>query len=136
MLDSLEDLQGSLTFFLRSTKRYEELYGDDHAMTAASYHALAKAYTRTSDFRTALNYERKTFNILLKAAGAEDPRTQEADKWLQELTQAAVTMAKREKTAGVVKPAPKSAAASVQQTLVMSATNEDARETVRFLMDY
>jgi hypothetical protein len=83
-----------------------------------------------ADFRTALAYEKKTYQILAKTAGPEDARTKESEHWLKELTQAAVSMAKREKLAPQSDKGTKKAPAVVKSAPVKTA--ESKHGSVRF----
>ena len=59
------------------------LLGRLHVQTAAAYHALAIALSLSEAYGLSVSHEQTTLNILEASLGADDPRTLDAQAWLE-----------------------------------------------------
>ena len=80
-----------------SLKICEEVYGKHSINAATLLFQLAQALALDQDSKSAVNRMRESYNIFLTELGAEDKNTKEAEKWLEQLTQNAVSIAKHAK---------------------------------------
>lgn len=83
----------ALEYFIEACKCYEEILGVAHLQTAAMYHAIALAYANLEQFKDALNYEKKNYNILKQLSMPDlDLRVMESNLYLKQFTSKAVQM--------------------------------------------
>lgn len=97
MLQHLKEYHDSRTWFEASLKICEEVYGKHSINAATLLFQLAQALALDQDSKSAVNRMRESYNIFLAELGAEDKNTKEAEKWLEQLTQNAVSIAKHAK---------------------------------------
>lgn len=99
MLQGLKEYHESRIWFESSLKICEEIYGKHSINAATLLFQLAQALALDQDSKSAVNRMRESYNIFLTELGAEDKNTKEAEKWLEQLTQNAVSIAKHAKDA-------------------------------------
>jgi protein TIF31 len=97
MLQSMKRYHESRIWFEASLAIAEELSGKHSVSTATLLFQLAQALALDKDTHAAVNRMRESCNIFRSILGPEDRNTKEAEQWLDQLTQSAVTLAKREK---------------------------------------
>ncbi|TPX65936.1 hypothetical protein SpCBS45565_g04801 [Spizellomyces sp. 'palustris'] len=99
MLQQLGHISLSNAFYERARETHEILLGKDHHLTGASYDALVKGYVLASDFRKALGVQKLAWEYLRKRFGETDERVVSAETVLRNLTERAVSDAKKAKLA-------------------------------------
>lgn len=97
MLQQLQLYKESRLWFEMSLAISEEVSGKTSVNTATLLFQLAQALVLDADHKGAVNRMREAYSIFLSKLGAEDPNTKESEKWLEQLTQNAVSMAKHAK---------------------------------------
>jgi protein TIF31 len=97
MLQTLRDYHESRLWFETSLKICENVYGKQSLNAATLLFQLAQALALDNDSKGAVNRMRESYNIFLSQLGADDKNTKEAENWLEQLTQNAVSLAKRAK---------------------------------------
>lgn len=97
MLQHLKDYHESRIWFEASLKICEEVYGKQSINAATLLFQLAQALALDQDSKGAVNRMRESYNIFLNELGANDKNTKEAESWLEQLTQNAVSIAKHAK---------------------------------------
>lgn len=97
MLQQLTLYKDSRLWFEMSLTISEEVSGRSSVNTATLLFQLAQALVLDQDHKGAVNRMREAYSIFLSKLGAEDPNTKESEKWLEQLTQNAVSMAKHAK---------------------------------------
>ena len=97
MLQHLQLYQESRRWFEKSLTISEEVSGKSSVNTATLLFQLAQALVLDQDHKGAVNRMREAYSIFLSKLGPEDPNTKESEKWLEQLTQNAVSMAKHAK---------------------------------------
>ncbi|KAK2882565.1 Intracellular distribution of mitochondria [Arthroderma sp. PD_2] len=97
MLQHLKKYPDSRKWFESSLAVCDELFGRQSVNTATLLFQLAQALALDQDSKTAVNRMREAYNIFLNELGPEDRNTKEAESWLEQLTQNAVSIAKRAK---------------------------------------
>ena len=97
MLQNLKLYTESRQWFEMSLSISEEVSGKSSINTATLLFQLAQALVLDQDHKGAVNRMREAYSIFLSKLGAEDPNTKESEKWLEQLTQNAVSMAKHAK---------------------------------------
>lgn len=97
MLQNLKLYPESRQWFEMSLSISEEVSGKSSVNTATLLFQLAQALVLDQDHKGAVNRMREAYSIFLSKLGAEDPNTKESEKWLEQLTQNAVSMAKHAK---------------------------------------
>lgn len=97
MLQHLKKYPDSRKWFEASLAVCEELFGRQSINTATILFQLAQALALDQDSKAAVNKMREAYNIFLAELGPEDRNTKEAESWLEQLTQNAVSIAKRAK---------------------------------------
>lgn len=97
MLQHLKDYHESRLWFEASLKVCEEVYGKHSINAATLLFQLAQALALDQDSKAAVNRMRESYNIFLTELGANDKNTKEAEGWLEQLTQNAVSIAKHAK---------------------------------------
>ncbi|KAF3405506.1 Clustered mitochondria protein [Talaromyces pinophilus] len=97
MLQHLKQYSDSRKWFEASLTVCEELFGRQSVNTATILFQLAQALALDQDSKAAVNRMRDAYNIFLAELGPEDRNTKEAESWLEQLTQNAVSIAKHAK---------------------------------------
>jgi protein TIF31 len=97
MLQHLKDYHESRLWFEASLKICEDVYGKQSINAATLLFQLAQALALDQDSKGAVNRMRESYNIFLNELGANDKNTKEAESWLEQLTQNAVSIAKHAK---------------------------------------
>jgi protein TIF31 len=97
MLQHLKDYHESRLWFEASLRICENVYGKNSINAATLLFQLAQALALDQDSKGAVNRMRESYNIFLNELGANDKNTKEAESWLVQLTQNAVSIAKHDK---------------------------------------
>ncbi|KAH8602400.1 clustered mitochondria-domain-containing protein [Bisporella sp. PMI_857] len=97
MLQHLKEYHSSRIWFEASLRICEESYGKSSINAATLLFQLAQALALDSDSHTAVHRMRESYNIFLHELGADNKNTKEAENWLEQLTQNAVSIAKHNK---------------------------------------
>ena len=94
MLQSLKLYAESRKWFEACYSICEDLFGKQTINTATILFQLAQALALDGDSKGAVNKMRDAYNIFLAELGANDRNTKEAESWLEQLTQNAVSIAR------------------------------------------
>jgi len=87
--------QQSIAYFLEAIKTYEHILGANHPQIGTLFHNVAIVYAQNEEWREALQYEKKNYNILKDAKiSEEDPRMLECNIYLKNFTSRAVVQVK------------------------------------------
>ncbi|KAI9881081.1 MAG: Intracellular distribution of mitochondria [Pleopsidium flavum] len=97
MLQHLKHYHESRIWFEASLAISEEVSGKQSVNTATLLFQLAQALALDQDSKAAVNRMREAYNIFLAKLGASDRNTKEAETWLEQLTQNAVSIARHAK---------------------------------------
>jgi protein TIF31 len=97
MLQHLKQYNDSRKWFEASLSVCEDLFGKESINTATILFQLAQALALDQDSKAAVGKMREAYNIFLAQLGPEDRNTKEAETWLEQLTQNAVSIAKHAK---------------------------------------
>ncbi|KAI9736602.1 MAG: Intracellular distribution of mitochondria [Cirrosporium novae-zelandiae] len=97
MLQHMKQYHESRLWFESSLELSEDIYGKQSINTATLLFQLAQALALDQDSKGAVNRMREAYNIFLNKLGANDRNTKEAESWLEQLTQNAVSIAKHAK---------------------------------------
>lgn len=97
MLQHLKQYSDSRKWFESSLAVCEELFGKQSINTATILFQLAQALALDQDSKAAVNKMRDAYSIFLNQLGPDDRNTKEAETWLEQLTQNAVSIAKHAK---------------------------------------
>ncbi|KAI1156032.1 clustered mitochondria-domain-containing protein [Nemania diffusa] len=97
MLQHLQSYHESRMWFEQALAVCERVSGPQSLQAASLLFQLAQALALDSEPKAALNKMRDSYNIFLHELGAESNNTKEAEIWLEQLTQNAVAIAKRDK---------------------------------------
>ncbi|KAJ6004942.1 Clustered mitochondria protein [Penicillium herquei] len=97
MLQHLKQYGDSRKWFEASLAVCENLFGKESINTATILFQLAQALALDQDSKAAVSKMRDAYNIFLAQLGPEDRNTKEAESWLEQLTQNAVSIAKHAK---------------------------------------
>ena len=97
MLQQLQLYKASRLWFEKSLSISEGVSGKQSVNTATLLFQLAQALVLDGDHKGAVNRMREAYSIFLAKLGKEDTNTKESEKWLEQLTQNAVSMAKHAK---------------------------------------
>ncbi|KIV79858.1 hypothetical protein PV11_07402 [Exophiala sideris] len=97
MLQSLKEYSESRKWFEACFKVCEGLFGRQSINAATILFQLAQALALDGDAKGAVNKMRDAYNIFLAELGPNDRNTKEAESWLEQLTQNAVSLAKQAK---------------------------------------
>ena len=97
MLQHLKEYHESRLWFEASLKICEEVYGKQSVNAATLLFQLAQSLALDQDSKGAVNRMRESYNIFLAELGSSDKNTKEAESWLEQLTQNAVSIAKHAK---------------------------------------
>ena len=94
MLQSLKLYSESRKWFEACYSISEDVWGKQSINTATILFQLAQALALDGDSKGAVNKMRDAYNIFLAELGANDKNTKEAESWLEQLTQNAVSIAR------------------------------------------
>lgn len=97
MLQHLKQYHESRRWFEESLRICEKVFGKQSVNAATLLFQLAQALALDHDSKGAVSRMRESYNIFLAALGPEDKNTKEAESWLEQLTQNAVSIAKHAK---------------------------------------
>lgn len=97
MLQHLKQYSDSRRWFDASLVVCEDLFGQQSINTATILFQLAQALALDQDSKGAVGKMREAYNIFLSQLGPNDRNTKEAETWLEQLTQNAVSIAKHAK---------------------------------------
>ncbi|KAK7894894.1 Intracellular distribution of mitochondria [Exophiala xenobiotica] len=97
MLQSLKEYSESRKWFEACFTVCEGLFGRQSINAATILFQLAQALALDGDAKGAVNKMRDAYNIFLAELGPNDRNTKEAESWLEQLTQNAVSLAKQAK---------------------------------------
>lgn len=97
MLQQLQFYPDSRQWFETSLAISEKVSGKQSVNTATLLFQLAQALVLDQDHKGAVHRMREAYSIFLSKLGPNDPNTKESEKWLEQLTQNAVSMAKHAK---------------------------------------
>lgn len=97
MLQHLKAYHESRLWFEESLRICEKVFGKQSINAATLLFQLAQALALDHDSKAAVSRMRESYNIFLAELGAEDKNTKEAESWLEQLTQNAVSIAKQAK---------------------------------------
>ena len=97
MLQHLKAYHESRLWFEESLRICEAVFGKQSINSATLLFQLAQALALDHDSKAAVNRMRESYNIFLAELGPEDKNTKEAESWLEQLTQNAVSIAKQAK---------------------------------------
>ncbi|KAJ5105915.1 hypothetical protein NUU61_003262 [Penicillium alfredii] len=97
MLQHLKLYSDSRKWFEASLSVCEDLFGKQSINTATILFQLAQALALDQDSKAAVGKMRDAYNIFHAQLGPEDRNTKEAETWLEQLTQNAVSIAKHAK---------------------------------------
>ncbi|KAF1832879.1 hypothetical protein BDW02DRAFT_404834 [Decorospora gaudefroyi] len=95
MLQGMKQYHESRVWFEASLAICEDVSGKSSINTATLLFQTAQALALDKDMRGAVNRMRESYNIFKEVLGAEDRNTKEAESWLEQLTQSAVSQAKQ-----------------------------------------
>ena len=97
MLQSLKEYSESRKWFEQAYSLCEELFGQKSTHSATVLFQLAQALALDNDAKGAVGKMRDAYNIFLTELGPDDRNTKDAEHWLEQLTQNAVSLAKHAK---------------------------------------
>ena len=97
MLQQLQVYHESRLWFEKSLSISEEISGKSSVSTGTLLFQLAQALVLDGDHKGAVHRMREAYSIFLSHLGADDVNTKESERWLEQLTQNAVSMAKHAK---------------------------------------
>ncbi|KAF2746642.1 hypothetical protein M011DRAFT_459051 [Sporormia fimetaria CBS 119925] len=95
MLQSMKQYHESRIWFEASLAICEEVSGKNSINTATLLFQTSQALALDKDMRGAVNKMRESYNIFNSLLGPEDRNTKEAENWLEQLTQSAVSQARQ-----------------------------------------
>ncbi|XP_014554251.1 hypothetical protein COCVIDRAFT_28645 [Bipolaris victoriae FI3] len=95
MLQSMKQYHESRIWFEASLAICEEVSGKNSINTATLLFQTAQALALDKDMRGGVNRMRESYNIFKEVLGPDDRNTKEAESWLEQLTQSAVSQAKQ-----------------------------------------
>ncbi|KAF4123305.1 protein TIF31 [Geosmithia morbida] len=143
MLQHVKAYHESRLWFEESLRVCETVFGKQSVNSATLQFQLAQALALDQDSKAAVNRMRESYNSFLAELGPEDKNTKEAETWLEQLTQNAVSIAKHAKDAqarrirsGIRFPATPAAAPAAPATRMTSAPQMDSRsidELIKFI---
>lgn len=99
MLQHMQAYHESRIWFEQALAVCERVIGPQSLQAASLLFQLAQALALDSESKAALTKMRDCYNIFLHELGPENNNTKEAETWLEQLTQNAVAIAKRDKDA-------------------------------------
>jgi len=99
MLQHMQAYHESRIWFEEALGVCERVMGPSSLSSASLLFQLAQALALDGESKAALTKMRECYNIFLQQLGPENNNTKEAETWLEQLTQNAVAIAKRDKDA-------------------------------------
>ncbi|KAH9900547.1 clustered mitochondria-domain-containing protein [Xylariomycetidae sp. FL2044] len=99
MLQHMQAYHESRIWFEQALAVCERVMGPQSLQSASLLFQLAQALALDNESKAALGKMRDCYNIFLNQLGPENNNTKEAGTWLEQLTQNAVAIAKRDKDA-------------------------------------
>ncbi|KAI0118853.1 clustered mitochondria-domain-containing protein [Nemania sp. FL0031] len=99
MLQHMQAYHESRIWFEQALTVCERVMGSQSLQAASLLFQLAQALALDNEPKPALEKMRECYNTFLRELGAENTNTKEAEIWLDQLTQNAVAIAKRDKDA-------------------------------------
>ncbi|KAI1632128.1 eukaryotic translation initiation factor 3 135 kDa subunit [Biscogniauxia mediterranea] len=99
MLQHMQAYHESRIWFEQALAVCERVMGQQSLQCASLLFQLAQALALDNESKAALGKMRECYNIFLHQLGPENNNTKEAETWLEQLTQNAVAIAKRDKDA-------------------------------------
>ncbi|KAI1769228.1 clustered mitochondria-domain-containing protein [Hypoxylon sp. FL1150] len=99
MLQHMQAYHESRIWFEQALAVCERVVGKQSLPAASLLFQLAQALALDNESKAALGKMRDCYNIFLQQLGPENNNTKEAETWLEQLTQNAVAIAKRDKDA-------------------------------------
>ncbi|KAI0841709.1 clustered mitochondria-domain-containing protein [Hypoxylon sp. FL0890] len=99
MLQHMQAYHESRIWFEQALAVCERVMGKQSLPAASLLFQLAQALALDNESKAALGKMRECYNIFLQQLGPENNNTKEAETWLEQLTQNAVAIAKRDKDA-------------------------------------
>ncbi|KAI1167836.1 clustered mitochondria-domain-containing protein [Nemania serpens] len=99
MLQHMQAYHESRIWFEQALAVCERVIGAQSLQAASLLFQLAQALALDNESKAALTKMRNCYNIFLHELGPENNNTKEAETWLEQLTQNAVAIAKRDKDA-------------------------------------
>ncbi|KAG6051062.1 Intracellular distribution of mitochondria [Claviceps sp. Clav50 group G5] len=97
MLQHLKQYHESRLWFEEALRVCELVFGKSSVNSATLLFQLAQALALDHDSKGSVNRMRDSYNIFLSELGPDDKNTKEAESWLEQLTQNAVSIAKHAK---------------------------------------
>lgn len=97
MLQHVKAYHESRLWFEESLRVCDSVFGRQSINSATLLFQLAQALALDQNSKAAVNRMRESYNIFLAELGPEDKNTKEAENWLEQLTQNAVSIAKQAK---------------------------------------
>lgn len=97
MLQQLHDYRRSRVWFEKSLTINEQMSGKASVSTGTLQFQLAQALVLDGEHKAAVYRMKEAYNTFLSKLGPDDVNTKESEKWLEQLTQNAVSMAKHAK---------------------------------------
>ena len=97
MLQQLKLFHESRLWFEASISVSEEVAGRSSVATASLAFQLAQALALDGESKGAVSRMRQAYTVFLAKCGPEDRNTKESERWLEQLTQSAVSIAKQAK---------------------------------------
>jgi protein TIF31 len=97
MLQHLKHYHESRLWFEESLSVCESAFGKQSINAATLLFQLAQALALDQDSKASVNRMRESYNIFLSELGPDDKNTKEAESWLEQLTQNAVSIARHAK---------------------------------------
>lgn len=94
MLQHLKEYHESRLWFEESLRVCETVFGKQSVNSATLLFQLAQALALDHDSKGAVNRMRESYNVFLAELGPENKNTKEAETWLEQLTQNAVSIAR------------------------------------------
>lgn len=95
MLQAIKQFHESRLWFEASLAICEDVSGKSSINTATLLFQTAQSLALDKDMRSAVNRMRESYTIFKEVLGPEDRNTKEAESWLEQLTQSAVSQAKQ-----------------------------------------
>ncbi|KAI6779509.1 protein TIF31 [Emericellopsis cladophorae] len=141
MLQHVKGYHESRLWFEESLRVCESVFGKQSVNSATLLFQLAQALALDHDSKAAVNRMRESYNVFHAELGPEDKNTKEAETWLEQLTQNAVSIAKHAKDAQAKRIRsgirfPTSTSGVVEPAAVRTAPQVDSRsvdELIKFI---
>ena len=95
MFQNLKEYHESRVWFEASLSICSDIYGRNSINAATLLFQLAQALALDNEAKAAVSHMRESYNVFLAELGPNDKNTKEAEKWLEQLTQNAVNLAKQ-----------------------------------------